>query len=115
MTADEIRNGGAFQAVVRREYRWFLNTLIGAINYCCDQEEQQKVLTDVGEAGFARLNALFSESAQQNPTAQGTAEERLLSTWAYMILHCMDTRRHFAAYAEANVLLESMMAGGWFA
>lgn len=115
MTADEIRNGAAFQAVVRREYRWFLNTLVGAINYCCDQEEQRKVLTDVGEAGFARLNALFSESAQQNPTARGTAEERLLSTWAYMILHCMDTRRHFAAYAEANVLLESMMAGGWFA
>lgn len=115
MTADEIRNGGAFQAVVRREYQWFLNTLVRAIEYCGEQEKQRKALTDMGEAGFARLNALFSETETRKEKSQVTAEERLLSTWAYMILHCMDTRHHFAAYAEANVLLESMMAGGWFA
>lgn len=111
MTAEEIQNGGAFRAVVRREYRKFLHTLVQAIEYCDDRNTE---LTEVGEAGFARIHKLFAECSDPIRNRPTTAEDRLLSTWAYMILHCIDSNRQFSVYAEANALLEDMMAGGWF-
>ena len=111
MTADEIRNGTAFRTAVHKEYRKFLHTLVQAIEYCDGQGAE---LTEVGEAGFARINELFTMTIRQEVDLDGTAEEQLLFTWACMILYCIESKRHFAVYAEANALLEDMMAGGWF-
>ena len=42
------------------------------------------------------------------------AEKLLLTTWAYMIFYPKFSMERFAVYAEVNILLGEMLAGGWF-
>ena len=42
------------------------------------------------------------------------AEKLLLTTWAYMIFYPKFSMERFAVYAEVNILLDEMLAGGWF-
>ena len=119
MTANDIRNGRAFSVAVSAEYRKFLQTLVQAIDFCSERRNEESTLTKVGRAGFERINELFAK--EQPPQAVPkdendceAAEKLLLTTWAYMIFYPKFSMERFAVYAEVNILLGEMLAGGWF-
>ena len=119
LTANDIRSGRAFSVAVSAEYRKFLQTLVQAIDFCSERRNEEATLTKVGRAGFERINELFAK--EQPPQAVPkdendceAAEKLLLTTWAYMIFYPKFTMERFAVYAEVNILLGEMLAGGWF-
>ena len=119
MTANEIRNGKALPIAVSAEYSKFIQMLAHAIDYCTENKGSKAVLTEIGQAGFVRFNAILAKEQplQRMPQNGGfdAAEKVLLAFWAYMLFYPKLTLDRFAVYAEANVLLKDMLAGGWFA
>ena len=119
MTANDIRSGRAFSVAVSAEYRKVLQTLVQAIDFCSERRNEEATLTKVGRAGFERINELFAKEQPMKPLPkEGTdcevAEKLLLTTWAYMIFYPKFSMERFAVYAEVNILLGEMLAGGWF-
>ncbi len=119
MTANDILNGKALPAAVSAAYSKHLQLLASAIDYCAENKQVGATLTDTGQAGFSRINTVFSR--EQPPLripeqcGYDAAESILLTVWSYMLLSPKLTLSRFAMYAELNVLLEDMLAGGWFA
>ena len=119
LTANDIRSGRAFSVAVSAEYRKFLQTLVQAIDFCSERRNEEATLTKVGRAGFERINELFAKEQPVKPLPKDgadceAAEKLLLTTWAYMIFYPKFTMERFAVYAEVNILLGEMLAGGWF-
>ena len=119
MTANDIRNGKAFSVAVSAEYRKFLQTLVQAIDFCSERRNEEASLTKVGRSGFERINELFAKEQPAKPLPKEgadseAAEKLLLTTWAYMIFYPKFSMERFAVYAEVNILLGEMLAGGWF-
>ena len=46
---------------------------------------------------------------------QGDAEACLLGKWGYLVCYPNYSVMQIAAYLEVQVLLDDMLAGGWFA
>lgn len=119
MTSTGIQKGQAFSLAVSAEYRKFLRKMAQAIDFCTENRNQEASVTEAGLAGFERINELFAreQPPQRMPENCGfeAAEKILLTVWAYMVSYPKLTLERFAVYAEANVLLEDMLAGGWFA
>ena len=119
MTANEIRNGKALPIAVSAEYSKCIQMLALAIDYCTENKGSEAALTEIGQAGFARFNAILAkEQPLQRMPQNGSfdaAEKVLLAFWACMLFYPKLTLDRFAVYAEMNVLLKDMLAGGWFA
>lgn len=119
MTANEILNGKALPVAISQAHSKHLRLLAYAIDHCGEHKQMDATLTDTGQAGFNRINTIFTR--EQPPLRipercdYDVAESILLMVWSYMLLHPRLTLSRFAMYAEMNVLLEDMLAGGWFA
>ena len=113
MTANDIRSGRAFSVAVSAEYRKFLQTLVQAIDFCSERRNEEATLTKVGRAGFERINVLFAKEQPPQPVPKDEndceAVEKLL-----LIFYPKFSMERFAVYAEVNILLGEMLAGGWF-
>ena len=120
MTATDIQNGHAFCKAAMEVHADLLMTLIKGIDYCSEMKEQKKELTEVGKAGMDRIDSLLNHERvlkvmRRRETPISDAEACLLEKWGYLVCYPNYSVMQFAAYAEVQVLLDDMLAGGWFA
>ena len=78
------------------------------------------MLNEVGKAGMERIDSLLNHERvlkviRRRETPISDAEECLLGKWGYLVCYPNYSVMQFAAYAEVQVLLDDMLAGGWFA
>lgn len=121
MTAAQIKDGYAFTLAASEQHGTMLKQLVSAINYCT-ADDRPKVLTQTGSAGLDRLKELFSGDftvrmvfAKQPVCDADAVADTLMTIWATMFFYPQLSRERFLACAEAIVLLDDLMAGGWFA
>ena len=96
--------------------------LRAAVHYCYDQEKTAKKLTPKGYAGFTRIHHIWTEGIpdvpklfmgspiQDRDMARGTLMALFLSTTVFPA-----ETIQIPVYAETCVLLDDLMAGGWYA
>lgn len=121
MTASQIKDGYALTLAVSAQRGTMLKQLVNAINYCT-ADDRPKALTKTGAAGLERLKVLFSSGftvrmvfAKQPMCDADAVSDTLMTIWATMFFYPQLTTERFLACAEAIVLLDDLMAGGWFA
>ena len=119
MTATDIQNGHAFCKAAMEVHADLLMTLIKGIDYCSEMKEKKRVLNEVGKAGMERIDSLLNHERvlkviRRRETPISDAEECLLGKWGYLVCYPNYSVMQFAAYAEVQVLLDDMLAGGWF-
>ena len=120
MTASEIQNGHAFCKAAMEVHADLLMTMVKGIDYCTEMKEQKRQLTDVGKAGLERIDSLLNHErvlkvVRHRHAPISDAEACLLGKWGYLVCYPNYSVMQFAAYAEVQVLLDDMLAGGWFA
>ena len=120
MTTFEIQNGQAFCKAAREVHANLLLTLVKAIDYCTEMKEQKRELNEKGKAGMERIDSLLNHERvlkiirpKNDPISD--AEVCLLGKWGYLVCYPNFSVMQFAAYAEVEVLLGDLLAGGWFA
>ena len=119
MTAKEIKDGQAFFVAATRMHGSLLMTLVKAIDYCTEMKEQERELNEKGKAGMERIDSLLNHERvlkiirpKNDPISD--AEVCLLGKWGYLVCYPNFSVMQFAAYAEVEVLLGDLLAGGWF-
>ena len=120
MTVSDIQNGHAFFKASMEIHADLLMTMVKGIDYCTDMKEKKKELTDIGKAGMERIDALLNHERvlkvirhKQAPISD--AEACLLGKWGYLVCYPNYSVMQVVAYLEVQVLLDDMLAGGWFA
>lgn len=119
MTTKEIKDGQAFYIAATRMHGSLLMTLVKAIDYCTEMKEQKRELNEKGKAGMERIDSLLNHERvlkiirpKNDPISD--AEACLLGKWGYLVCYPNFSVMQFAAYAEVEVLLGDLLAGGWF-
>ena len=120
MTKKEIEKGaGLLLAAVSEQ---MVELLRAAVHYCYEQEKTAKNLTPKGYAGFTRIHHIWTEGIpdvpklfmgspiQDRDMARGTLMALFLSTTVFPA-----ETIQIPVYAETCVLLDDLMAGGWYA
>lgn len=121
MTAAQIKDGYAFTLAASAQQGEMLKQLVRAINYCT-ADDRPKVLTQTGCAGLERMKELFSGGftvrmvfSKQPISDADAVADALMTIWATMFFYPQLSKQRYLACAEAAVLLDDLMAGGWFA
>ena len=102
MTKKEIEKGAGLLLAAVSGCEQMVELLRAAVPYCYEQEKTAKSLTPKGYAGFTPI--------QDRDMARGTLMALFLSTTVFPA-----ETIQIPVYAETCVLLDDMMAGGWYA
>lgn len=122
MTTEQIKNGMALLLAANTECETMVETARSAIRYCYDREAEGRTLSPKGYAGFQRIHDIWTQNVPDAPVlfcgnaiqdrdmARGTLMAMLISTMVFPAEIIQ-----IPVYAETQVLLEDLMAGGWYA
>ena len=103
MTKKEIEKGAGLLLAAVSGCEQMVELLRAAVHYCYEQEKTAKNLTPKGYAGFTRIHHIWD-------MARGTLMALFLSTTVFPA-----ETIQIPVYAETCVLLDDLMAGGWYA
>ena len=119
MTINEIKDGQAFFRAATQAHGALLMALVNAIDFCTEMKEQKRELSEKGMVGMARIDSLLDHEKvlkiirpKNDPISD--AEVCLLGKWGYLVCYPNFSVMQFATYAEVEVLLGDLLAGGWF-
>ncbi|MCI3022616.1 hypothetical protein [[Clostridium] innocuum] len=122
MTKKEIEKGAGLLLAAVSGCEQMVELLHAAVHYCYEQEKTAKNLTPKGYAGFTRIHHIWTEGIPDAPKlfmgspiqdrdmARGTLMALFLSTTVFPA-----ETIQIPVYAETCVLLDDLMAGGWYA
>ena len=113
MTKKEIEKGAGLLLAAVSGCEQMVELLRAAVHYCYEQEKTAKNLTPKGYAGFTRIHHIWTEGIPDVPKlfmARGTLMALFLSTTVFPA-----ETIQIPVYAETCVLLDDLMAGGWYA
>ena len=122
MTKKEIEKGAGLLLAAVSGCEQMVELLRAAVHYCYEQEKTAKNLTPKGYAGFTRIHNIWTEGIpdvpklfmgspiQDRDMARGTLMALFLSTTVFPA-----ETIQIPVYAETCVLLDDLMAGGWYA
>lgn len=121
MTKKEIERGTGRLLAAVRGCDSMVKQLRAAVSYCYTQENAAKRLSPKGYAGFQRVHDIWLEGMPDAPElfcgdairdrnmARGTLMAIILSTTVFPA-----ETIQIPVYAETSILLEDLMAGGWY-
>lgn len=121
MTKKEIEKGAGLLLAAVSGCEQMVELLRAAVHYCYEQEKTAKNLTPKGYAGFTRIHHIWTEGIpdvpklfigspiQDRDMARGTLMAIFLSTTVFPA-----ETIQIPVYAETCVLLDDLMAGGWY-
>ena len=110
MTKKEIEKGAGLLLAAVSGCEQMVELLRAAVHYCYEQEKTAKNLTPKGYAGFTRIHHIWTEGIPDRDMARGTLMALFLSTTVFPA-----ETIQIPVYAETCVLLDDLMAGGWYA
>ena len=97
MTKKEIEKGAGLLLAAVSGCEQMVELLRAAVHYCYEQEKTAKSLTPKGYAGFTRIHHIWTEGIPDVPKL------------------FIGSPIQIPVYAETCVLLDDLMAGGWYA
>lgn len=122
MTKKEIEKGAGLLLAAVSRCEQMVELLRAAVHYCYEQEKTAKNLTPKGYAGFTRIHHIWTDGIPDAPPmfGRGTIPDRDMAKSTLMALFLSTTvfpaeTIQIPVYAETCVLLDDMMAGGWYA
>lgn len=122
MTKKEIEKGAGLLLVAVSGCEQMVELLRAAVHYCYEQEKTAKNLTPKGYAGFTRIHHIWTDGIPDAPPmfGRGTIPDRDMAKSTLMALFLSTTvfpaeTIQIPVYAETCVLLDNLMAGGWYA
>ena len=122
MTKKEIEKGAGLLLAAANGCEQMVELLRAAVYYCYEQETAKKNLTPKGYAGFTRIHHIWTEGIPDAPPmfGRGTIPDRDMAKSTLMALFLSTTvfpaeTIQIPVYAETCVLLDDLMAGGWYA
>lgn len=97
-------------------------TARSAIRYCYDREAEGRTLSPKGYAGFQRMYRIWTQDVPEVPALFGRnavpdrdmARGTLMAVYLFTTVFPAETSQ-IPVYAETQVLLEDLLAGGWYA
>ena len=111
MTKKEIEKGAGLLLAAVSGCEQMVELLRAAVHYCYEQEKTAKSLTPKGYAGFTRIHHIWTEGIPDVPKLFiGSPMAIFLSTTVFPA-----ETIQIPVYAETCVLLDDLMAGGWYA
>lgn len=121
MKKKEIEQGAGRLLAAVRCCEEMVNQLRAAVYYCYEQEKAGKDLTAKGYAGFTRIHRIWTEGIPDAPQmfGRGAVPDRNMAKSTLMALFLSTTvfpaeTIQIPVYAETCILLEDLMAGGWY-
>ena len=121
MKKKEIEQGAGRLLAAVRCCEEMVNQLRAAVYYCYEQEKAGKDLTAKGYAGFTRIHHIWTEGIPDEPQmfGRGAVPDRDMAKSTLMALFLSTTvfpaeTIQIPVYAETCILLEDLMAGGWY-
>ena len=122
MTKKEIEKGAGLLLAAVSGCEQMVELLRAAVHYCYEQEKTAKKLTPKGYAGFTRIHHIWTDGIPDAPPmfGRGTIPDRDMAKSTLMALFLSTTvfpaeTIQIPVYAETCVLLDDLMAGGWYA
>ena len=121
MKKKEIEQGAGRLLAAVRCCEEMVNQLRAAVYYCYEQEKTGKDLTAKGYAGFTRIHRIWTEGIPDAPQMFGRgavpdrdmAKSTLMALFLSTMVFPAETIQ-IPVYAETCILLEDLMAGGWY-
>ena len=121
MKKKEIEQGAGRLLAAVRSCEEMVNQLRAAVYYCYEQEKTGKDLTAKGYAGFTRIHRIWTEGIPDAPQMFGRgavpdrdmAKSTLMALFLSTMVFPAETIQ-IPVYAETCILLEDLMAGGWY-
>ena len=121
MTKKEIEKGAGLLLAAVSGCEQMVELLRAAVHYCYEQEKTAKSLTPKGYAGFTRIHHIWTEGIPDAPQmfGRGAVPDRDMAKSTLMALFLSTTvfpaeTIQIPVYAETCILLEDLMAGGWY-
>ena len=121
MKKKEIEQGAGRLLAAVRCCEEMVNQLRAAVYYCYEQEKAGKDLTAKGYAGFTRIHHIWTVGIPDAPQmfGRGAVPDRDMAKSTLMALFLSTTvfpaeTIQIPVYAETCILLEDLMAGGWY-
>ena len=121
MAKKEIEKGAGLLLAAVSGCEQMVELLRTAVHYCYDQEKNSKKTHAQGYAGFTRIHHIWTEAYRmfqavywQPNSGSGHGKRNLMALFLSTTVFPAETIQ-IPVYAETCVLLDDLMAGGWYA